>query len=209
MFYGVSHVVVPVSSVDEALPLYVSGLGFPLHERGESWADVEGASTFLRLQKRSGPIERVTLRIQTEDLEAGRMHLLQAGATADGEIERTPELELCCRVIDRDGHVLVLWRALTEDEYGFDPEIPSEGEWDPRAEEFLKLILRRVPVLFRHLARVKITRKAEALSVGIVDEHTVIRASIMSTARIMRDTLRGPLVDAGVDLDKYKEEFDY
>ena len=102
----------------------------------------------------------------------------------------------------------MLWRALTEDEYGFDPEIPSEGAWDPGAEEFLKVILRRVPALFRGRARLKITRKAESLSVGVVDEHTVIRASLLSTPRIMRGILRAPLVDMGVDLDKYKEEFE-
>jgi len=40
----------------------------------------------------------------------------------------TPELEEMACVSDADGHAIVLWRALTEDEWGFVPELPKQGQ---------------------------------------------------------------------------------
>ena len=57
----------------------------------------------------------------TKELCRGRRAL--ALCTAAG----TPEQELFAQVTDSDGHILTLWRELSEDEYGYVPELPKRA----------------------------------------------------------------------------------
>lgn len=66
--------------------------------------------------------------------------------------------------VSKRGHAIILWRTLTEDEWGFVPDIPKQGEWYPEAEQLLKRLLSHVPALFRMLARRKTTRVIELLA---------------------------------------------
>lgn len=208
IIYGISHIDVPVRDLDRAQKFYVEVLGFVSCERTDAWVDVEAGTVKLRLTQSGVPGPTVTIRLQCGQVEEARERLLHAGAKPVSEVERTPELELVTVVADPDEHRLILWRPLTEDEYGFDPELPTEKVWTPEAEARLKAILRTVPVLFRALARKRITKTSEIMSGDEVDAHIVVRASILSTAKIMRKLMRAPLSDLGIDLERYQEDFD-
>jgi hypothetical protein len=151
------------------------------------------------------------VRLQVRDVQAAYETLLAAGIGALYEPMRTPALELVASVADPDGHTVVLWRELTEDEYGFVPELQKQGQWDAGAETLLKSLLAHVPALFRALARRKVTRVIEEIAgydrSGVTREH-VIRGYILSSAKVTRYRVIEPLRRHGIDPDRYRAEFE-
>jgi hypothetical protein len=123
---------------------------------------------------------------------------------------RTPDQQLVGAVQDPDGNTIYVWRPLTEDEYGFDPELPKELAWHPEAEELLKSLLRSVPALFRILARRRVVAVAEELAgpTKLVTREEVIRGLILASPRITRERNRKPLVEHGIDVDRYAADWD-
>jgi hypothetical protein len=153
----------------------------------------------------------VTLRVNVPDVQQAYDKLSQAGGRPLYEVQRTPALELEAHVADPDGNIVIVWRELTEDEYGFTPDLPKQGEWQPESETLLNELLSYVPALFRSMARRKVTRIIEEIAgydnSPVTREH-VIRGYILSSAKIKRDRLIEPLKKCGIDPEKYPEEFD-
>ncbi len=210
MFHGVSHVDLAVSNLGRAKRLYSEGLGFPVLREGPGFCDLDAHSLHLRLIESRAIEYRSAIRLQVVNVEKAWAKLLELGAQKLYEPGRTELLELAGSVADPDGHCLTVWRAMSEDEYGFLPELPKEQSWKPEAEKLLQSLLTRVPSLFRGLARRKVSREAEELAVGRdVDRDDVIRAYIRSNAKITRNRVRAPLLEHGVDLERYRADFDW
>ncbi|MEZ4361455.1 MAG: DUF2621 family protein [Kofleriaceae bacterium] len=210
MFYGVSHVDVAVSDLVRAKRLYSAGLGFAVSREGQGFCDLDANNMALRLLESRSIEYRCALRLQVQHVEAAWTRLVELGGRPLYEPVRTEQLELMGSVADPDGHCLTVWRALSEDEYGFLPSLPKAQSWEPQAEQLLQSLLTRVPSLFRGLARRKVVREAEGLAEGRdVGREDVIRAYIRSNARITRGRVREPLLEHGVDLARYQADFDY
>ncbi|MFO0595367.1 MAG: DUF2621 family protein [Myxococcaceae bacterium] len=209
MIYGLSHVQLAVTDLPRAERFYTGPLEFQVKQRGDGFVDLDARSLVLRLYHVARVESRAALRLQVGDVARCVSLLEAAGGQVVHAAERTAELELLATLNDPDGHALCLWRPLSEDEYGFVPELPKAGEWTAAGEELLKSLLLSVPSLFRALARRKVAREAEALAThGPVDRETVIRAFIRSSAKVTRDRVRAPLQRHGVDLGRYQEDFD-
>lgn len=209
MIFGLSHLDLPVRSLSSSEAFYGRVLGAKPKKRGDGFLDLEAGSVSLRLIEVKAVERTSALRLQAGDVPAAVELVCAAGGTVLYAPTRTAalELEACCT--DPDGHRLTLWRELSEDEYGFVPELPTEGAWDPAAEALLKGLLLHVPTLFRGLARQKIVRNAEHLTAGRrVLREDVVRAYILSSAKVTRYRLRAPLVAHGIDPGQYAEEFD-
>jgi catechol 2,3-dioxygenase-like lactoylglutathione lyase family enzyme len=210
MFYGLSHVDVPVRDLERSLALYVGVLDFKVKKRAGGWADIDTGTVTLRFVE-SDRVERsVSLRVAVSDVPAAYDTLLQKGATPVYQAMHTPELEHVAALRDPDGHTLIVWRELSEDEYGFDPALPTEMRWNEEADALLKSLLRAVPSLFRGLARRKVTKNAEYLArdTNVVTKEHVVRAYILSSAKITRYRTRQPLIDHGYDPERYREDFE-
>ena len=211
MFYGVSHIDIPVSDLDRATSLWRDAIGCQEFKRGEGFIDLDSGSIRLRLVQVERVEHPVSVRVTVRDVPEAYATLVQAGAQPLYEAIRTPALELMASVADPDGHSIVLWRELTEDEYDFVPELPKEGEWHSDAEALLVKLLGHVPALFRALARRKATRNIEYLAAtdrsAVTREH-VIRGFILSSARITRYRLVDPLKHCGIDPERYQAEFE-
>ena len=212
MFFGVSHLVVPVTDLERSARLWRDVMGFAEARRGEGYLDVDSGNVAIRLMQVSAVESKLSLRLSVFDVAKAYQALLAGGAASRYEPMRTPELEEIACVSDADGHAIVLWRALTEDEWGFVPELPKQGEWYPDAEELLKRLLAHVPALFRMLARRKTTRVIELLAreaKSPVTRELVIKGYITASAKITRYRLVEPLRAEGIDPDDYRAEFDY
>lgn len=212
MFFGVSHLVVPVTDLERAARLWRDVMGFAEIRRGEDYLDVDSGNVAIRLIRVPAPESRLSLRVSVRNVEEAYQALLAGGAAARYAPMRTPDLEETACVSDPDGHAIVLWRALTEDEWGFVPELPKQGEWYPDAERLLQRLLAHVPALFRMLARRKTTRVIEQLAreaQGPVTRELVIKGYITASAKITRYRLVEPLRAEGIDPDNYREEFEY
>lgn len=212
MFFGVSHLVVPVTDLERSANLWRDVMGFAEARRGEGYLDVDSGNVAIRLMQVPAVESRLSLRLSVSDVPAAYQALLAGGAASRYEPMRTPELEEIACVSDADGHAIVLWRALTEDEWGFVPELPKQGEWYPEAEDLLKRLLAHVPALFRMLARRKTTRVIEQLAREArspVTRELVIKGYITASAKITRYRLVEPLRAEGIDPDDYRAEFDY
>jgi len=212
MFYGVSHIDVPVRNLVKAEQIYSVLLDFPVAQRGEGWFDVNAGGCLLRVLESKNVERPATLRVQTPTVEDAVKRLADAGLTVLYDTMRTPDLELMSVIADADGNNIVLWRKLLEDEYGYDPEIPKEMTWDEDADELLKSLLKAVPSFFRPLARRKVAKNAEwyARERGTmrVNKDLVVRAYIISNAKVTRDRVRKPLIEHGYKPEDYPEEFD-
>lgn len=210
MFYGISHVDVPVRDLDAARGLYEAVLGFPVVAEGEGFVDLDAASTKIRLVE-SAAVERpATLRVEAGDVEAGMRALAAQGAVVLYEPSRTDRLTIEGTVRDPDGNTITVWRTLNEDEYDFVPELPKERGWAPDAETLVKSLLLSVPALFRGLARRKVVKEAEARAGanGHIDRDLAIRSFISAQSPPNRKRLLEPLRAQGIDPDQYREEFE-
>lgn len=211
MIYGVSHVDVQVTDLASSKTFYCECMGFTVAGRGEGYLDVDGGGFTLRLLEVEAIERQVSLRVHVRDVDEALTALKRAGCTSLYDKSRTEALEWMAAVLDPDGHRLVLWRPLTEDEYGFEPDLPKELTWNPEAEALLKSLLKHVPAMFRGLARRKCTRVIEELAAktNLVTPDEVVRGYILSNARITRSRLVKPLKEHGFDPADYKAEFDY
>jgi catechol 2,3-dioxygenase-like lactoylglutathione lyase family enzyme len=211
MFFGVTHVDVPVTDIARAEAFWGKLIGLKEVKRGEGFLDLDSGSVILRLVQVPGVSRPVTLRVHVGNVEAAFDTLVKSGGRALYEAQRTPALELEAHVADPDGNAVIVWRELSEDEYGFTPDLPKQGEWQPDAEELLNRLLAFVPALFRSMARRKVTKVIEEVAgwdKGAVKREHVIRGYIMASAKIKRDRLIEPLKQCGINPDDYKEEFD-
>lgn len=212
MFFGVSHLVVPVTDVDRAARLWRDVMGFAEARRGEDYVDIDSGNVAIRLLRVPAVEARLSLRVSVLKVPEAYQAMLDAGATSRYAPMRTPDLEEIACVNDADGHGIVLCRALTEDEWGFVPELPKQGEWYPDAEALLQRLLGYVPALFRMLARRKTTRVIEQLAreaQSPVTRELVIKGYITASAKITRYRLIEPLRAEGINPDDYREDFDY
>ena len=212
MFFGISHLIVPVTALDASAALWGDVMGFTAVQRGEGFVDMDTGSATLRLLQVQKVESSVSLRLQVSDVTAAYGALLAAGAATRYAPMKTPQLEEMACVSDADGHAIVLWRALSEDEWGFVPELPKQGEWLPDAEDLLKRLLAHVPALFRMLARRKTTRVIEQLAAEAhspVTQEWVIKGYITASAKITRFRLVEPLRAEGINPDDYRAEFEY
>ncbi len=212
MFFGISHLIVPVTALDASAALWGDVMGFTAVQRGDGFVDMDTGSATLRLLQVQKVESSVSLRLQVSDVTAAYGALLAAGAASRYAPMKTPQLEEMACVSDADGHAIVLWRALSEDEWGFVPELPKQGEWLPDAEDLLKRLLAHVPALFRMLARRKTTRVIEQLAAEAhspVTQEWVIKGYITASAKITRFRLVEPLRAEGINPDDYRAEFEY
>lgn len=161
-------------------------IGLQKVKHGEDFIDLDSGSVILPLIHVNQVTRPVTLRVSVSDVQAAFNKLVQSGGRALYE----------AHVADPDGNSVVVWRELSEDEYGFVPELPKQGEWLADAEDLLNELLKYVPALFRTMARRKVTKIIEKV-VGydhspVTREHE-IRGYILSSAKIKRDRLIEPL----------------
>jgi hypothetical protein len=207
--FGLSHIDIPVTSLERTEHLLTHLCGFWVKRRGEGWVDIDTGTCALRLFKTQKVEQRVTLRLQVRDVAGMVKSLRGAGLRLVYEPMRTPEQELMAQLADADGHLLIVWRELSEDEYEQIPELPKELSWQPEAEELLKSLLKSVPALFRALARWRVAKNAELLAAAtrVVSRENVIRSFILSSAKVTRSRVRQPLIDHGVNLDDYAVDF--
>jgi catechol 2,3-dioxygenase-like lactoylglutathione lyase family enzyme len=209
VIFGLSHVDVPVTDLHASLRLYTEQLGFHEKRRGPGFVDLDGGSCLLRLVE-TGKVEHpVMLRLAVRDVEAVMRALSGAGVRVLYEPQRFED-EHVAQLADADGNTFIVWRELSEDERKVVPELPKQRGWEPEAEELLKALLRRVPVLFRALARRRVTANAEQLAgeAGQVGRLQVIRAYILSSARVTRYRLRQPLEEQGISPEDFREDFE-
>lgn len=211
MFFGVSHIDLPITDFARSDAFWGKLIGLKEVKRGEGFLDLDSGSVILRLVQVPSVSRPVTLRVHVGDVQAAFDRLINSGGRALYDVQRTPALELEAHVADPDGNTVIVWRDLSEDEYGFVPDLPKEGEWQADAERLLIELLSYVPALFRSMARRKVTKIIEEVAgydnSPVTREH-VIRGYILSSAKIKRDRLIEPLKKCGIDPGKYKEEFD-
>jgi catechol 2,3-dioxygenase-like lactoylglutathione lyase family enzyme len=209
--FGVSHLDLPCRDLAAARRVYVDTLGFTEGAQGEGWLEVDaGGSVLLRLLQIAQSEYRSALRVQVADVPATVQALRGAGCTLVYDVAKTSERTWAGVLRDPDGHTLTVWRALTEDEYDEVPELPKQMQWDDEADALLKQLLKGVPALFRALARRKVVRTVEGLAAATrrVGREQVIRGYILASPKITRGRNRKPLLDAGVDVDRYQADWD-
>jgi len=212
MYHGISHVDLPVSNIERASKFWCDIIGLTETKRGEGFVDLDSGNMAIRLIQVSEVKNPVSLRIPVQDVRMAYALILKANLKSAYEPMRSDNLEEIACVTDEDGHSIILWRILSEDEWDFVPQLPKEGEWYPDAEELLKRLLTYVPAMFRGLARRKVTKVVEMLAKedqsAVTREH-VIKGYITSSAKLTRGRLIEPLKKEGINPDDYKEEFDY
>ena len=209
MFYGLSHVDVPVQDLGRARKLYRDVLGFEVVHEAEGFMDLDTSTAILRLIASPRVTRTVTLRMQAPDVPAAVRRLADAGCKIVYEPSRTEQLTYEATVRDGDGHTVIVWRDLSEDEYGFDPDLATEIRWDADAEALMKDLLKSVPALFRGLARRKVVKEAEfrAGTNARVSRDLAIRSFISAQAPVNRKRLHEPLRQRGIDPADYADEF--
>jgi predicted enzyme related to lactoylglutathione lyase len=209
--FGITHIDIQTTNLTHAEELYRDVLGFTELKRNSKMVDLDAGGTItLKLNEVKSPIQPSTLRVQASDVQLTISTLLDSRCQIYFPAMRTEELTLTGAVRDTDGNIIVVWRALNEDEYEHTPELPKEMIWADEADALLKVLLKGVPSLFRALARRKIVRVVEELAEDhkYVTREEVIRGFILASPKITRARNRKPLIEAGIDIDLYQTEWD-
>lgn len=210
VFFGISHVNVPVTDLARARRFYAEALGFEVKAEGDGYVDLDAGTVRLRLVETRSAQHKVDLRVQSQRVESALDLLVSRGARLLQAATRTPDQQLIGAVHDPDGHTLHVWRELSEDEYDFVPELPKRLVWHPEAEELLKSLLKSVPALFRMLARHKVAAMSEELASAtrLVTREEVIRGFILASPKVTRGRNRKPLIDHGIDVERYRADWE-
>jgi len=212
MFHGISHVDLQAVNLGQTRQFWTDIIGFSIKSQGDGFVEIDSGNVAIRLIEVPAIEQTAVVRISVADVTKAYQKLIDAGATSRYEPMKTPDLEKIACVTDQNGHSIILWRALSEDEWDFVPELPKTGEWYPDAEELMVKLISHVPAFFRMLARRKVTRVVEELAKeeqsAVTREH-VIKGYITSSAKVTRSRLIEPLKSEGIDPDDYKIDFDY
>lgn len=212
MFHGISHIDLQAVNLEQTRRFWTDVIGFSIKSQGDGFVEIDSGNVAIRLIEVPAIEQTATIRITVADVTNTYQQLINAGATSRYEPMKTPDLEKIACVTDNNGHSIILWRALSEDEWDFVPELPKTGEWYPDAEELVVNLLSHVPAFFRMLARRKVTRVVEELAKEdnspVTREH-VIKGYITSSAKVTRSRLIAPLQAEGIDPEDYQAEFDY
>ena len=212
MFHGISHIDLQAVNLKQTSQFWTDVIGFSIKSQGDGFVEIDSGNVAIRLIEVPAIEQTATIRITVADVTKTYQQLLKAGAISRYEPMKTPDLEKIACVTDINGHSIILWRTLSEDEWEFVPELPKTGEWHPDAEELLVKLLSHVPAFFRMLARRKVTRVVEELAKednsAITREH-VIKGYITSSAKVTRSRLIEPLKAEGINPSDYQEDFDY
>lgn len=212
MFHGISHVDVQAVNLNKTRDLWTDVIGLTVKREGEGFVEIDSGNVAIRLIEVPAIEQTTTLRLSVADVTSTYQKLIAAGASSRYEPMKTPDLEKIACVSDENGHSIILWRPLSEDEWDFVPELPKTGEWLPDAETLVINLLSHVPAFFRMLARRKVTRVVEQLAreddSPVTREH-VIKGYITSSAKVTRSRLIEPLKAEGINPEDYQAEFDY
>lgn len=212
MFHGISHFDLQVKDLQEAQKLWSNTIGLSIIKQGDGFVELSSGNVSLRLIEVPYIEHTATIRLNVPSVSQAYSHLIEASAQSRYEPMDTPDLEKIACVSDTDGHSIILWRSLSEDEWNFVPELPKTGEWLPEAEDLVVKLLSHVPAFFRMLARRKVTRVVEQLARDddspVTREH-VIKGYITSSAKVTRSRLIAPLEAEGINPADYQTEFDY
>lgn len=212
MFHGISHIDLQVTQLDKARDLWTSIVGLQVTREGDGYIDLDSGNVSIRLIEVPVIESTSTIRLSVPSVSQAYGKLVEHGATGKYEPMNTPGQEKIACVTDDNGHSIIVWRALTEDEWEYVPELPKTGEWLPEAEDLLVRLLSHVPAFFRMLARRKVTRVVEQLArednSPVTREH-VIKGYITASAKVTRSRLIEPLKSEGINPDDYQAEFDY
>ena len=82
MFFGISHLIVPVTALDASAALWGDVMGFTAVQRGDGFVDMDTGSATLRLLQVQKVESSVSLRLQVSDVTAAYGALLAAGAAS-------------------------------------------------------------------------------------------------------------------------------
>jgi predicted enzyme related to lactoylglutathione lyase len=211
MFHGVSHICVPVRDLERSRRFYVEVVGCTAEAEGEDWIDLDAGGAKLRLiavgpDTPAGP---VMLRLLCGGITVALADIAAGGGRVISDAWRTPEKQVVGEAADPDGHRLVLWRDLTEDEYEEAPPLPADRTWSAEAEALLQRLLSSVPWPFRARARKSATAEAERLTDGpTVDIRSAVRGFIRSAPRPLRGMVRTPLTQNGFRAEDFADDFE-
>lgn len=212
MFHGISHIDLQVVDLPKARDFWSKLIGFSVGKEGEGFTELDSGNVAIRLIEVPAIEQTATLRLAVPEVGKAYEQLLSNGASSRYEPMNTPDLEKIACVTDDNGHSIIVWRALSEDEWGFVPELHKTGDWLPEAEELVVRLLSHVPAFFRMLARRKVTRVVEQLAKDddspVTREH-VIKGYITASAKVTRVRLIKPLQAEGINPEDYQAEFDY
>lgn len=212
MFHGISHIDVQTVNLEQSKNIWSEVIGFTVKSQGDGFLEIDSGNVAIRLIEVPTIEQTSTIRISVANVTQSYQHLINAGASSRYKPMKTPDLEKIACVTDHNGHSIILWRALSEDEWDFVPELPKTGEWHSDAEELVVNLLSHVPAFFRMLARRKVTRVVEELArendSAVTREH-VIKGYITSSAKVTRSRLIEPLKAEGINPEDYQAEFDY
>ncbi len=185
MIYGVTHVELGTRDLAASRAFYEEHAGFAAAAEGERHVDLDCGSLHLRLIESAWIEFRSVIHLQTQEVEDTVARLVAAGAQVVSKTTRTPEQLVIARLLDLDGHALVLWRALTEDEYERPPDLETQIRWTPEARDSLQNLLRHVPAPFRGLARRRSVSVAEELAtegrIGLFDPRLAARVFVLAS----------------------------
>ena len=212
MFHGISHIDVQVTSLPKGRHLWSEVIGLTVIKEGDGYIELDSGNVAIRLIEVPGIEQTTTIRLSVPSVTQAYKKLLLHGAIGKYEPMNTPDLHKIACVTDENGHSIIVWRTLSEDEWDFVPDLPKTGEWYPDAEELVVNLLSHVPAFFRMLARRKVTRVIEELAneeQSAVSREHVIKGYITSSAKVTRSRLIEPLKAEGINPDDYKAEFDY
>ena len=212
MFHGISHIDLQVTDLAKARDFWTQIIGFRLNSEGEGYCEIDSGNVAIRLIEVPVIEQTATLRLSVPEVVKAYEQLISNGAVSRYPPMDTPDLQKMACVIDDNGHSIIIWRLLSEDEWGFVPELHKTGDWLPEAEQLLVRLLSHVPAFFRMLARRKVTPVVEQLAKAdnspVTREH-VIKGYITASAKVTRVRLVKPLEAEGIRPQDYQAEFDY
>ncbi|QGJ69352.1 Hypothetical protein PBC10988_10260 [Planctomycetales bacterium 10988] len=210
MFYGVSHFVLEVSDLGRAKAYYCDVLEMEIKEESKDQLILDAGTTDLYIIEKEDPQPRSGICFQVGEMPWLLERLAQANVEFPETVKPAEGERWEILMTDGQGNQMILWQKLGEDDWANPVPLPAEIEWTEEAEELMQGLLKRVPALFRDLARKKAVAETELLAENnrVIKEH-VVRGYIRANPRITRFRVKKPIREMGYNPEDYAEDFNY
>lgn len=196
-----------VTDMDVARTLFCQGLGFTLERETAEQLQLSNGSVTLFLQKAHEPATTLHLRLRCDELDRAAERLVVHGVSATGERLWADERRQEQLFAAPERVSLTLYRSYSEDELGIEVALPVKLEWEPRAMDVTRILIKLIPLDFRDSAREKIVAAAEgdALVDGVmtVSLPLAMRAVIRVTPAFQHDGLRQKMAEQELNFDDF------
>lgn len=205
----VTAIIHRVENIAAAGDFFCTVLGFAAQNQSNYGLLLENGAVTVRLVSDANIVSTtLNLDLYSKQLDEDSQILLAfPGISLISENVYVSPYRLETRLQAPHALIISLFKEFNEDDLGILPALPISLDWEEQTLDCIQQLLRYIPISFRHLARTRITERAEVLAAEqgeiTVALNTAVQALAETTPHFQHPILITALRERGIDSLQY------